>query len=147
MGILGECDMRYITGIHALNLKCLLDTCGDWHSSALKWKDISFKESEETILKDWGIEANHSIPEHTEKYYVANHIRALLDLIADGKFSVAQGIREDYICNEKYTPIVLEMVWKLREQSNWEEIDNFMKKEYKLDWIKFKEEKGDAKSN
>ena len=29
--------MKYISGINALNLPCSLDTCGDWHTSALQW--------------------------------------------------------------------------------------------------------------
>lgn len=47
--------MRYITGIHALNLPCSLKTCGDWHTSALKWVDITYADTESSILGDWGI--------------------------------------------------------------------------------------------
>jgi len=36
--------MKYITGIHALNLPCSLDTCGDWHSlkmmALMQWQII-----------------------------------------------------------------------------------------------------------
>ena len=138
--------MKYITGSHALNLSCALETTGDWHTSALRWEKISFKESEESIFKDWGIEFEHEIPEHAEKYAVANHIRAILDLLEDGKFTVAQGMREDFICDEQYTPLILEMVWKLRSCTHWIEIDKLMKREYRLTWISYKEEKESAKN-
>lgn len=135
--------MQYITGIHALNLKCSLETCGDWHTSALRWKNIELKETNETIFKDWGVEKDCYIPEHDGKYNVANHIRALLDLLIDGKFTVAQGMREDFICNEEYTPLVLDMVWGLKDCFNWKEIDAFMKKEYRLTWLDYKGGKQD----
>lgn len=134
--------MRYITGIHALNLSCNLETCGDWHTSALRWRDISFKNTGESIYGEWGIEYDCVIPEHSGTFPVANHIRALLDLLEDGKFSVAQGMREDFICNEKYTPLVFEKVWELREVPHWTAVDEFMKRGYRLDWLTFKEAVG-----
>lgn len=79
--------MRYITGIHVLNLSCNLETCGDWHTSALRWRDISFKNTGESIFGDWGIEYGKRIPEHRGTFVVANYIRALLDLLEDGVFT------------------------------------------------------------
>ncbi len=131
--------MIYISGVHALNLPCNLETCGDWHMSALRWENIYLKDTEESFWGDWGIEYNKTIPENPGQFEVANHLRALLDLLEDGVFTVAQGMREDFICNEEYTPLVLDMVWKMRVLSNWVDIDNFMSKEYKSDWINFKE--------
>ena len=32
--------MEYITGQYALNLSCSLNTTGDWHTSALNWKNV-----------------------------------------------------------------------------------------------------------
>ncbi len=132
--------MKYITGIHALNLPCKLETYGDWHQSALKWKNISIKESDSTILGNYGIEKEHLIPEHSELYNSANHIRALLDLIIDGNFAVAQGMRNDFICNEKYTIIifdVLKSIWNKLSIKQKQDINSFMLKEYKLDWFKY----------
>ena len=94
--------MFYITGIHALNIPCSLKTEGDWHASALQWKNIQFYSSEKMFFKDYGIEANKEIPESAERYFVANHIRALLDLLELGKYSIAQGMNREYICNEDY---------------------------------------------
>ena len=95
--------MKYVSGIHALNLVCSLDTCGDWHQSAIQWDNIPMRESNGSIWGDYGIEHNRKIPEHSGQYNVANHIRALLDLLEDGNFTVAQGMRKDYICNDRYT--------------------------------------------
>lgn len=139
--------MRYITGIHALNLPCQLNTCGDWHQSALKWKDVTVKESESTMFGDYGIEAGHKIPEHNGEYFVANHIRALLDLVVeDENFAVAQGMRENFVCNEEYTPEIFAKLWGLRgegiDAEKWERIDEFMLSEYKLAWWEFTEAQG-----
>lgn len=44
--------MKYITGIHALNLPCRLDgTSGDWHGADLKWDNIDICESTDFDLK------------------------------------------------------------------------------------------------
>jgi len=50
------------------------------------------------------------IPEHEENYAVANHIRALLDLLEMGNFSLAQGMNRDFICNDDYNGEVFEKI-------------------------------------
>lgn len=42
--------MEYISGIHALNLICNLDTCGDWHQSAIQWDNPTMFNSNELFL-------------------------------------------------------------------------------------------------
>lgn len=130
--------MLYISGIHALNLSCELETCGDWHQSAIQWVNIPLLESEGSIFGDYGIELNKKVPEHIETFAVANHIRALLDLLVAGKFSIAQGMKNDYICNDKYTEEIFEKVLLLKNNKNWNEIDNFMEKEYLSQWYNYK---------
>jgi Uncharacterized conserved protein len=132
--------MLYVSGVHALNISCILETCGDWHQSAIQWKNIPLIESEESIYGDYGIELNKKVPEHTETFAIANHIRALLDLLQDGKFSVAQGMKNDFICNDKYTDEIFQKVSLLKKNKNWNEIDNFMKKEYLSRWSDFNEQ-------
>jgi len=78
--------MRYITGIHALNLPCSLLTSGDWHQSGLRWEKITYRDTEDSIFGDWGIEQCSVVPKHEGTYAVANHIRALLDLLEIGNF-------------------------------------------------------------
>ena len=129
--------MIYVTGIHALNLPCHLDTCGDWHTSALKWENISFADTAKSVFGDYGIEDGHTIPFHEGYYHVANHIRACLDLLEQGKFAQAQGMRRDFICNEKYTMEIFHMVKKLDHAENWSDINRFMEKEYLLLWKNF----------
>ena len=129
--------MKYITGIHALNLSCELDTCGDWHTSALKWQNLDMRDSNDSFIGDYGIETNHTIPEHSGTYCVANHIRALLDLILDGNFALAQGMNNDFICNDKYDFEIFEKVYSMKNSPRWKEIYDFMGKEYKMKWINF----------
>ena len=134
--------MRYITGIHALNLNCSLLTCGDWHCSALKWENITYRNSEDSIYGDYGIESCSTVPEHEGTYAAANHIRALLDLLELGNFSAAQGMNEDYICNDAYTEEVFDKVFLMNSLPAWPQIDEFMGREYHGEWLDYKERRG-----
>lgn len=132
--------MRYITGIHALNLNCSLDTCGDWHQAAIQWKKPTLKESENSIFKDYGIEKNKHVPENPGEWFIANTLRAALDILEDSsdpRFGLIQGLKEDFICNDKYTLELFNNVIKLKEKSNWDNINSFMKKEYMWEWDNF----------
>lgn len=130
--------MKYVSLIHALNLPCALETCGDWHTAALQWTNPHVLESDNSIWGDYGIEKNKKIPEHEGLFNIANHIRALLDLLYEGNFSTAQGMNEDFICNAKYDNEVFEKVLMMKNLSHWNEIDQFMTKEYLSKWINFK---------
>lgn len=132
--------INYITGIHALNIPCSLETSGDWHASALSWTEPNIKNTAISVFKDYGIELSDKVPENPGRHYVANHIRACLDLIEEGRFSVAQRMKEDYICNDKYNDEIFVQVAKLKNASNWEEVRRFMKKEYMMDWLKYEKE-------
>lgn len=136
--------MLYITGIHALNLPCGLETCGDWHVGAIQWERPRTKESTGSLFGDYGIEHNKSIPEHEERFSVANHIRAILDLLEDGLFSVAQGMNDDFICNPAYDGEVFDKVYEMRALSRWQAISDFMGKEYRMKWVRYLEGKGDT---
>ena len=134
--------MRYITGVHALNLPCSLDTCGDWHQSALRWQNITFMDTENSFFGDWGIEPEKHIPGQVKTYPAANHIRALLDLLQVGNFSVAQGMNNDFIGNDEYTPEIFTKVASMKSLPHWSEIDRFMGKEYYRKWLNFKRRAG-----
>lgn len=129
--------MRYITGVHALNLRCSLLTCGDWHQSSIQWHSPLLRNSEDSVFGDYGIEKDVPIPEHTEKYNAANHIRACLDLLELGNFAVAQGMKDDFICNNDYTEEIFSQVIKLKQSALWYKIDRFMKKEYGFEWVNY----------
>lgn len=129
--------MRYITGIHALNIPCRLDTCGDWHWGALQWKNIQYGETETSIFGDTGIEEGKEIPNNAGRYAVADHVRACLDLIERGDFANAQGMRDAYISNNKYTEMIFHNVYKLKDRADWKRISDFMGREYRMQWIRF----------
>ena len=130
--------MLYITGQHALNLSCSLDTGGDWHTSALQWENLHLFDSNKMFFKDYGIELDKRVPEHIEKYNVANHIRALLDLLEIGNFALAQGMNNDFICNANYDNEIFDKVSQLRFLKHWDKIDAFMGKEYLMKWVNYK---------
>lgn len=130
--------MLYLTGQHALNIPCSLETCGDWHTAALDWTHLQLANSDKMFFKEYGIEEHSKIPEHHGKIFVANHIRALLDLLEAGNFAVAQGMKRDYICNPKYTSEIFNKVWQMKVLGNWSDIDAFMSKEYLMQWINYK---------
>ncbi len=129
--------MKYVTGIYALNLKSPDGTPGDWHYGAIDWSNIQLCETEDSPFGTWGLYETE-IPCH-EQMLVANHVRACLDLIAQGFFSSAGGMREYFISDDSFNDLIFEKVWQLRGQDNWEEINDFMGKEYLCDWLDFKE--------
>ena len=131
--------MEYITGIHALNLPCSLETGGDWHRSALQWERLRLRNSNESIYADYGIEQCTNVPENKGVYAVANHIRALLDLLELGNFIIAQGMNKSYIGNNIYTEEIFSKVSLLKVLPHWSEIDKFMRKEYYGKWLDYKE--------
>lgn len=129
--------MKYISGIHALNLRCGLDTCGDWHASGIQWKNLTIRESSLSVFGDYGIEDNSSVPEHPGTHKVANHIRAILDLVAEGAFGYAQGMKNELICNDTYTPEVFSKLLLLKDSSRWTQINEFVGQEYGSSWLDF----------
>lgn len=139
--------MKYITGNYALNLECSLDTSGDWHQSCLDWGNIPLKESEGSIFGDYGIEENYNIPFHRgKKFFVANHLRAILDKIESNKYMTLTGFYNDFICTDKYNQEFFEKVFLLKDSKNWNKISEFIGKEFKNSWLSFLESKGIEKN-
>lgn len=133
--------MRYLSGIHALNLNCSRDTCGDWHQSALSWEELYWWESDGSVWGDYGIEENSYVPKHPGIHKTANHIRALLDLLSDGNTALAQGMRDELIDNDKYTLEIFSQVILLKQLPVCPKVDDFMGREYFRQWLKYKGEK------
>lgn len=73
---------------------------------------------------------------------VANHVRACLDLIEQGNFGTAQGMRDNFINDDSYTPTIFAKVSELQTSPIWHEIDKFMGREYLCKWLDFKEQTG-----
>ncbi len=128
--------MKYLSGIHALNLPCNLNTCGDWHCSGLQWERLHLYESEKSLWGDYGIEQQRKIPflSENETFNIANHIRALLDLIYESNFAAAQGMKEDFICTDEYNKEIFDKIVLLKTFSHWDKVNNFMKAEYGNEW-------------
>lgn len=129
--------MEYLSGMKALNIPCKLNTSGDWHLWCFNWDKNELLNSSDSIFHEYGIEKNKKLP-NGEVLNVANHIRACIDMIANSEFNLAQGMRHDFICTEEYDDEVFNLVLRLKDNSNWQEIDKFMGKEYKMKWLNFK---------
>ncbi len=133
--------MRYITDIHALNLPCSLGTTGDWHRFGIQWKEPRMLATEDLPWGTWGIEcdSDSNIPEHENKRFsVANHVRAIADMIALGRFSVAQGSSEDYLDGHDYDEEIVTHIAMLKDTDNWDDISRFMEQEYGETWTRVK---------
>lgn len=142
-------NMEYITGTYALNLFVEGDdTPGDWHFSALDWTKPRIRDTEDSIYKDWGIgvivRPELSIDDNPlPGRYAANHIRACLDLIEEGYWSSAQGMREYFIGDDQYAQTIFDKVWLLKNSPQWKDIDAFMGREYLCQWLAYRRNKED----
>lgn len=138
--------MRYISDVYALNLTTNHDTCGDWHCAALDWNQPTTRDSQSSFFGTYGLELCSKVPLHPGTHVAANHVRALLDMLHDGQFSYAQGMKNDFICNDQLTPEVFNKVYELKKIDRWPDICRFMGKEYGLQWIRYLESCHDIQS-
>lgn len=126
-----------MTGIYGLNVPNFdLDTTGDWHASSLDWSKAEFKESDSSPLGLWGISQRivKPYPFCGKQMLVANHLRSLVDIIADGYFTLAGGMRRDYLGTDKYNQELFTALDLLQTDDNWEDINSFMCKEFGNEW-------------
>ena len=129
---------KYISGIHALNIACPLNTSGDWHWGALKWKDVTIFDDTEMFFGEWGIEKNVVVSYlDNQVWNVANHIRAILDLLSINQFSGLRGMRHDFICTDEYDDLIFEKVYEMSVLPHWEVISDFIAREYARKWFRF----------
>lgn len=131
--------MRYVTGMHALNLGDRTSTPGDWHFSAMDWQHPMTLESGHSPFGDYGI-TPQDVPGHGVMP-VASHIRACLDLIEQGLYGSAQDMRDDFIANPAYDREIMDQVWKLHTRRDWPQIDRFMGHEYLSRWLDYKQDR------
>ncbi|MFT8705475.1 hypothetical protein [Bifidobacterium aquikefiricola] len=129
--------MKYVTGLHALNLGDRTVTPGDWHFSALDWRHPFTLEADSSPFASWRI-GLQDVP-GMGIVPTADHIRACVDLIEQGHYGEAQGMREDYIDDDSFSPEIMRMIWKLRNRDEWPLIDQFMGREYQCQWLDFKQ--------
>jgi len=129
--------MKYITGIHALNIPCSLLTSGDWHMSAIRWEHPTMMDTDTAFFGNLWIEQHKIPPDFQRLVPVANHIRACLDLLELRDYINLQGMKEDYICHDDYQGLIFSQVLKMRSLPYWKEISRFMESEYFMDWVRF----------
>lgn len=133
--------MRYLIGKHALNLMCRLKTTGDWHTSALKWENLTIRDTEDSVFGMWGIDLDPptTIPNNESlRIPIANHLRAVADLLEIGYFTVVSGFKNDWIDVDDYDDELMEHVLLLQGNENWPKIDKIMRKEYGKKWLSLK---------
>lgn len=131
--------MQYISKLFALNLPCSLDTPGDWHSTSLNWKKASILDAEDSIYGKYGIETPKINPYNSalSKYPVANHIRAILDILESGEVGKAYDA-EVYLSNPEYHEELFQKVMCLYGVNHWEKIDRLMRDEFQAEWVRYK---------
>lgn len=134
----GGGGLLYISGIHALNIENSLETCGDWHCSALDWKRIELLDSEKSVFKDWGIEKGKEIPEHTGLFNVADDLRAVLDMMVhEENLRFLKFFRDDFFGTDLYNQEFFEHVLLLKNAGHWDGINRLMQHEFMHDWYSF----------
>lgn len=139
--------MRYITDIHALNLPCSLGTTGDWHRFAIQWEHPCTLDSDELPWGTWGIEIDSdvSVPQDSATHHnIANHVRAIADMIARRRFTLAQGACEDYLDGHDYDAEISQHIAMLEGIDGWDEINAFMVAEFGSAWAAAAAGKQDA---
>lgn len=131
--------MRYVTGLAAFNVPCKLDSCGSWNCPKevfFVWNDLpEMKESEDTLLKDYGIEENKLIPYHDELFNVANHVRAYLDMLCDLRFDELHDLFFTNICSAECRAKIFRVVKnRLVKHEKYRLIYEFMLSEFDNAW-------------
>lgn len=128
--------MRYVTGMHALNLGDRTLTPGDWHFSAMDWSSPMWLDTDSSPFGMYDI-GRQEVPD-LGRVPVAGHVRACLDLIERGLYGSAQGMRDDFLDNPMTDGPVMEHVLMLRDRSDWDDVDRFMGREYLGRWLDYK---------
>lgn len=129
--------MKYITGFHALSLKCAtgITVTGDF---AADWSKPLYGESEVSIFGDWGIEKNTQNKCLKPDTYHANHLRAIVDLMCNEKniyyldyifYSIT-----NEVSNENKEQL-FEHVKMLSGLPWWDEINKLMLNRFKFEWF------------
>ncbi len=132
--------MEYLSHYHALNTTSNEALPHKFYKN-IDWKEPSFKSSETSIFKDFGIEKDMLIKKIGKErtYNKANHFRALLDILEDrssfvGSFSlVATSIFEKNYKKEDF----FEKVLLLYDVPHWDFIADNMLQTFSEDWIDF----------
>ena len=127
--------MKYLSGLHALKLRCSLNTHGYWKDISVKWKPLPLSESDGSIWGEYGIEENQFC--HGEYLKTANHIRAALDLLNNCEFDQLNGIGINLFEEKAYIIEFFEKALLLKDHPGWKEISGFLSDEFQEKWCVF----------
>ena len=129
--------MKYITDVYALNIPCSLKTSGDWHEG-YNIKNAIYDDTDTSFYKEYGIEKKII---NNKEYYVANHLRAILDMLYNKKFDFLKGFRKDFLVVDIYDNEFFNKVYEMKDLSFFNDISNLMGEEYTIKWLLFLEGK------
>lgn len=134
--------MKYITGTTAFCIPCDLNSPCKWNATKKDFENITLAESDDSVLKDYGIETDKIIPYHPDEelYNVANHVRAYLDLLLNGDYETLASIE----CSPDVRFEMFKQVRRLLARNDiptvaYIGIDNFMQETYGSLWRSFGE--------
>lgn len=129
--------MQYITGLHALQCPCALNTPGDTHHASLDWTYPALADTETAFFGDYGVETDKEVARLSGTRNVANHLRGVLDLLYEGKFKDLARLKREIIANDQLTAELFNKVLELHTQNVWNQVSWFIGCEYGLQWLEF----------
>lgn len=92
--------MQFITGLHALQCPCTLNTPGDTRHASVDWTYPALADTETAFFGDYGVETDKEVARLSGTRNVANHLRAVLDLLYEGKFKDLAGLFHSVLFRE-----------------------------------------------
>lgn len=125
---------NYISGYYSLNTPDINDITADWHPR-LYWYSNNKNEkiplyNTNNIFSNEGIEyreVNIFSDEQNKKYYIANHVRAIADLVATlDDIRELRGCVNDWLMIETQEKELYELLLKIKDK----DIDWFLKEEF-----------------
>ena len=100
-------------------------------------RGLDVSGTETAFFKDYGVETDKEVARLAGTRNVANHLRAVLDLLHEGKFKDLAGLKREIIANDQLTAELFNKVLELHTQNVWNQVSWFIGCEYGLQWLEF----------
>lgn len=134
--------MKYVTGIHGLNVRTGRNTCGDNRAEHLDWSRMIMLDTDKSELGMWGIELGTKVPGHKETFAVADHLRCIVDIMSEFRDCDGLiGFKDKYLKTDEYNKELFEKVCSLYGRPNWDDINSLMEGEYLFEWVNYSRER------